>query len=1457
MKKLIALLLTLAMLLSIVPAAAAASFTDVKAGAFYAEAVDWAVANGVTAGTSATTFSPDNTCSRGEVVTFLWRAMGKPAPSNTDNPFSDVPEGRFYTTPVLWALEQGVTSGTSATTFTPDKACTRGEVVTFLWRAMGKPTPTTTDIPFSDVTEGRFYAQAVLWAVENNITTGIGNGKFGPDLTCTRGQVVTFLYRAVKSSGGGETTEPLKITRQPESVTCSSGEVVSFTLKVEGGKAPYTYQWRYTDNGLGFRNIPNNVAFKVYDQGTLEVTVDEDIFASYRGFKCTVTDADGNTVETNVVTITEDATPMVITTQPVNVSGDIGDTAEFTVAVEGGTAPYTYQWQYSSRDDVSDSDFMFISDLDADGWVSGHTTDKLCVTVDTWELTEYYCYRCVITDADGETVKSDVVRVIGPFSVADPTVDASEDPDVFTIWTAPKGGIYGFTYQWQVKADGQSIPADLSDSDSFVVEGAEDSALVVDLTGCWDENMQFRCVVTDGAGTVKETGWAAPGQPLTITREPSNYVCSAGDSVLFMTQVTGGTEPYTYQWQCKWDGESEYQDITVDQSANYAGWNTDKLQFTAAAADFTYNYTYRCVITDANGNTVTTRDASLILDEAGPLLISSHPTDTAADIGEAAVFSVAVTGGAEPYLYTWQVAEHGYDVFTNLAGNIHVDSEGFSSPNLTVQVNAATYGYDFRCVITDADGSEVVTKKVHVTAPDDVPLTISYEPNSAIGVVGETVEFAVYCDGGARPYSYQWYWKNDDMSGFEAITDSVPGMSDFNTESLLVKVNESHAGMGLQFYCVITDWSGNSVTSKTVALNADYEDMTIKTQPKTHGITVGMPAYLSVEVEGGMPPYEYQWCYDKGNGDSAEFSPADVTSGWVRAWNSNQLTVLTAKDNYQNRIGTDVDYFCVITDAMGHTISSAPANLTQSTLFIVKQPESVLCNLSETHTFTVLCNGGLAPYEYQWQYKRDTEPDSAWVNLGKSHQIWAKNPTTDTLTLNMATIGADWYNNGYVFRCVITDGVTTKYTDEVKLELIDDLVVTDTRGGFASMNDEAEFTVEVDGGRHPYLYNWQWNTPQGVLTNADWGEFTTAQSWALNTDYKTAATSHTAYLTRTSYSNGLVFRCEITDADGNTVTTDVLRWAFPLTIQQQPANTVLRNGNGTFTVSATGGRGDYYYQWQYRNDEMALGEFVNLGTGNHQDWCGGWHTDTLTIAGLSEEELAKNYDFRCEIIDDAGNIVYSNWAAGKQLTPLTVAKQPESAMVEVGEDYTVSVNGQGGSGKYTYTWQYMSIRTGVNNYMPLTDVDWAEVDGRKLTVTPTDNQWYNQGYQFRCCISDGWDTYITDAFALNQALTIVTDLKNQTVALGETATFYIAAAGGNPIPFGDTGEYTFEWQRAPKSNPDNWRADIIAMRWDYAVSYQMAISQVEAEDYDYLYRCTVTDADGTVVVSNVVTLTQP
>lgn len=176
-------------------------FTDVMKGAYYHDAVLWA-ANAdpqITAGTSASTFSPDNICTRAQVVTFLWRAKGCPEPaangSPVQNPYEDVVANSYCYKAVLWAVENNITAGTSKTTFSPNQACTRAQVVTFLWRTEGKPNSTTTNNPFQDVTDGYYY-NAVLLAVKNKITAGTTKTTFSPNAVCNRGQIVTFLYRA-------------------------------------------------------------------------------------------------------------------------------------------------------------------------------------------------------------------------------------------------------------------------------------------------------------------------------------------------------------------------------------------------------------------------------------------------------------------------------------------------------------------------------------------------------------------------------------------------------------------------------------------------------------------------------------------------------------------------------------------------------------------------------------------------------------------------------------------------------------------------------------------------------------------------------------------------------------------------------------------------------------------------------------------------------------------------------------------------------------------------------------------------------------------------------------------------------------------------------------------------------------------------------------------------------------
>ena len=172
-------------------------FVDVATGSYYEDAVDWAVENGITKGTDDTHFSPDGICTRAQAATFLWRAAGSPKPETRTMPFTDVPAGSYYYDAVLWAVESGITKGTSNTTFSPNMTCTRAQIVTFLWRSEKSPAAGTANL-FVDVKSTVYYADAVLWAVKEDITKGTTHTTFSPDADCTRAQIVTFLWRCKK-----------------------------------------------------------------------------------------------------------------------------------------------------------------------------------------------------------------------------------------------------------------------------------------------------------------------------------------------------------------------------------------------------------------------------------------------------------------------------------------------------------------------------------------------------------------------------------------------------------------------------------------------------------------------------------------------------------------------------------------------------------------------------------------------------------------------------------------------------------------------------------------------------------------------------------------------------------------------------------------------------------------------------------------------------------------------------------------------------------------------------------------------------------------------------------------------------------------------------------------------------------------------------------------------------------
>jgi hypothetical protein len=177
------------------PTQPASPFTDVPADAYFADAVDWAVNKGITNGMTATTFGPNEVCTRAQAMTFMWRFLGQPAHTSTNNPFTDVSADAYYYDAVLWAVENGVTKGTSATTFSPNDMVTRAQLVTFVYRYLGEPEVSQNN-PFTDVSSDAYYYDAVMWANSLGVVQGVTGTTFVPNGECQRAHIVTILYRA-------------------------------------------------------------------------------------------------------------------------------------------------------------------------------------------------------------------------------------------------------------------------------------------------------------------------------------------------------------------------------------------------------------------------------------------------------------------------------------------------------------------------------------------------------------------------------------------------------------------------------------------------------------------------------------------------------------------------------------------------------------------------------------------------------------------------------------------------------------------------------------------------------------------------------------------------------------------------------------------------------------------------------------------------------------------------------------------------------------------------------------------------------------------------------------------------------------------------------------------------------------------------------------------------------------
>ena len=429
---------------------------------------------------------------------------GNDGPEVYENPFTDVAEGKWYYNSVIWAVASGITSGTTDTTFSPKMICTRAQAVQFLWTAAGKPEPTTTENPFTDVAEGKWYYKAVMWAVENGITAGTTPTTFSPNTKCDRSQIVTFIQKWVQQGA-------LEIAGQPQTYQMtSSQEDAAYTVTVRGEGYPYTYTWHVLMDNDEYVEIHKNAAIS----NTFSYEFTDYDFENYRAISvwCEIEDCYGDTVQTNFVTvISKDgsvmAAPLSIVTQPKPYQMTSSqEEAAFAVSVTGGNAPYTYVW-YVEMDDTAH--------------VTDYTTSATADTF-TYEFTDYDFeeYRsivvyCDIIDATGQTVTSNVVSPIqhgttAPLSIVTQPknyqMTSSQEDAAFAV--SISGGQAPYSYRWYVEKDNDQyneLHTTTAVADTFIYEFSDyDFEDYRDIT--------VYCIIKDASGQTVQTNYVYPLQ---------------------------------------------------------------------------------------------------------------------------------------------------------------------------------------------------------------------------------------------------------------------------------------------------------------------------------------------------------------------------------------------------------------------------------------------------------------------------------------------------------------------------------------------------------------------------------------------------------------------------------------------------------------------------------------------------------------------------------------------------------------------------------------------------------------------------------------------------------------------------------------------------------------------------------------------------------------------------------
>ena len=1350
MKRFLSFALMLTMLLQFLPvvSGAASPFVDVAPDAYYASAVEWAVEKGITSGTSATTFSPMMVCDRSQAVTFLWRAMGSPDPTTTEMFFTDVKSNAYYYKAVLWAVEKGITSGTGGGKFSPLMKCDRSQIVTLLWRTMGSP-EITADNPFSDVPSNAYYLKPVLWAVEKGITSGTGGGKFSPLMSCDRSQIVTFLYRCFKEEA------PL-----PHEHSFGEWEIETpATCNAEGKEIRKCSGCDETES----RAIP-----KVTEHSYGEWEIETPATCNAEGKEIRKCSGCDETESRAIPKVTEHSYGEWVLTLPATCSAEGEETRTCSVCDAAETRPVPMLTEHVFGE--------WSVTTPADCYNEGVETRK-CTTCDETET---------------KTIEKTTHKWSAAWMISIPPTCTTEGTEIKTCSyctdirsraVAATGHAWG---EWEV-----TTPA------TQTADGVE-----------------TRVCANCGETETRAIPSLAPA--LVITTQPVDASATPGDIVKFKVVVSEGTAPYTYQWQYKIKG-GEFENIEAAFTWAY-GENKRNLEITVDSDQILHERVFRCVITDAAGKTVTSNEAGITV-TYDKLVVTIQPNDVVLESGQMAVFTAMAGNGIAPISVKWQYKIGDDGAWTDFTESDNTWAQGYDTWDLII--DPATAGsendYRFRCVFTDYTGDTVTTKEVKYSVYKHLSIKTQPEENNYV-TVGDSVKLTVAVTDGLPSYYYRWYFRMDGMPIFAEITEADSWASGFNSSDLNITPTQDMLDSNLRVYCKISDEYGDEVDSNVCYVIRRLE-ITYHTEEMY--AEVGDLVTFSVGVVGGVKDYTYQWFMVSDIESAAPVSEKETKS----SQNHDFTTYLFADDfNYNAK------YYCVIEDSTGYKVTTPYILVKENPSISIKtQPSNANGVLvGEEVTFRTVVFGGTAPYTYQWQALVGSNfIDITTAGNGDFGPVYSG---YNTDTLGVVCSGKAFYETQ--FRCVITDAkgksVTTK---AVKMTASPMSIASYTTEIEAYPGDMATFSVSVNGGIGPYSYQLQVKYDGTSFTDYDSPILTYGNGYF----YKE--------ITAVMLENNVEFRCVVTDVTGASVTTGKINIIEiePLVITSQTPSGVGVDTNSTLylSVSVSGGLEPYTYRWVYKNSAMT-GESDIPGENSY-----------LISVTLSETDCQYNGYYKCIITDAGGHEIesdpiYFNFA-------LHIRRQTDSVTANIGEKALFSVTPCGGVGPYSYSWEVYNAKTGV--WEKASTALSGRVTGygssiMSFTVTASDSGKYTK---FRCVVRDsrGFDINTAD-IPLNIPFSIASQPKNVVAVKGSNFTFKgLEVVGGE-------GTLKYTWQYAyTRDNPSSFSNCFLSPAYFKGYDTNELTVYFNSGFEKGTFRCKIEDEAGNVIYSDYVYVNLP